>query len=283
MTIHHQPQESVGYLHQSPAQVRLLLAGHRHEPIWRESMVIARPHLLLTFIDSGRGMVEDHQTHQLKPGNWYAIFPDEVLRVHSNPNEPMCYYWMGLEGQDVMPIMRHAGLSPQNRVSPTQPVRQTRKHFKALMEQLASDTATSALSAQGLMWQLLAQLTGTHVLHTTPNTAGQEHYAIEHACEIMQHQYVTGINASDVAQIVGMDRSYLSSLFSQTMGLTMRDYLLQLRISRAQLLLRHETLTVKQIAGAVGYGEYRSFIRSFRQKTGLTPRAYADRARGNHR
>ena len=39
-------------------------------------------------------------------------------------------------------------------------------------------------------------------------------------------------------------------------------------------------LTVNQVAQAVGYREYRSFIRCFEQRTGRTPRGYADHARG---
>lgn len=280
MTLHHHPQEYVGYLHQSQARVQLLLAGHRYQAKWREPMIVARPYLLLTFIDSGRGMVEDHQPHELKTGHWYAVFPDEVVRVHSDRDDPMCYFWMGLDGEDVLPIMRQAALSPQHRVSQTANLRQTRKHFQALTNYLKTDTPASTHCAYGMMWLLLAQLSAQQHTQTTPDTHTHEHHAVTQACQIMQHQYVAGINASDVAQIIGMDRSYLSSLFSKTMGMTMRDYLSELRINRAQQFLRHSTLTVEQIAQAVGYSEYRSFIRIFQQRTGLTPRAFAQRARG---
>ena len=283
MTIHHHPNEMTGYLHQSPTHVRLLLAGHRHVSEWRPSMVVARPHLLLTFIDSGFGIVEDQTQHRLKPGHWYVVFPDEVVRVYTDRDKPMCCWWMGIEGDDALSVMRHAELSDQQRVRKANQPRKTRKLFAELIQHIADDNPASLLSANGCMWQMLAQLTGKHSASSSASSLSHEHHAVQQACQIMQHQYVTDINAAQVALIIGMDRSYLSSLFSQAMGITMRDYLLSLRISRAQLLLRHSDLTVQQIAQAVGYTEYRSFIRAFRQKTTKTPRQYADQSRGKNR
>ena len=56
----------------------------------------------------------------------------------------------------------------------------------------------------------------------------------------------------------------------------MHAYLWELRLGHAQNLLRsHPQLTVQKIALAVGYEEYRSFSRKFKQATGQTPSAYA--------
>ncbi len=280
MTLHQHPQESVAYVHQSPPNVRLLLAGHRHVAAYRQPMVLARPHLLLTWIESGVGMVRDQTDHALKAGDWYVLFPDEVLWVSTDEQKPMCYFWMGIACDDALGLMRQCYITPQARIKATSSIRQTRQQFKQLIKHLDVDSPQTQMLATGCMWQLLGMMGDiASSTDTTVNTTGPRH-AVDQACQIMQHQYVHGIHVSEVADMINMDRSHLSTRFKAVMGLTMHDYLTQLRISRAQLLLRHSDLTVNQVAQAVGYREYRSFIRCFEQRTGRTPRGYADHARG---
>ncbi|MFG0247664.1 MAG: AraC family transcriptional regulator [Phycisphaeraceae bacterium JB051] len=280
MTVHQHSQESVTYVHQSPPNVRLLLAGHRHVAEYRQPMVVARPHLLLTWIESGKGMVRDQTDHALKAGDWYVLFPDEVLWISTDEQKPMCYFWMGIACDDAMGLMRQCNLTPQQRVRATSSNRQTRQAFKQMIKHLESDSPQALMMATGCMWQLLGTMSNpTSSMHQLTDTTAQQQ-AVDQACQIMQHQYVHGINVSEVADMLEMDRSHLSTRFKAVMGLTMHEYLTQLRISRAQLLLRHSDLTVNQVAQAVGYREYRSFIRCFEQRTGRTPRGYANHARG---
>jgi AraC-like DNA-binding protein len=242
-------------------------------------MVVARPHLLLTWIVSGAGIVRDHEDHPLKAGDWYALFPDEVLWVSTDAQKPMCYFWMGIECDDALSLMQQCGLSPQSRVKATKSSKQTDQQFKHLIDHLSNDSPHAQMLAISHMWRLLGQLGKTASPTTTSTMQAGSQHAVDQACQIMQHQYIDGINASQVADLIGTDRSHLSTRFKQVMGLTMHDYLTQLRINRAQLLLRHTELTVNQVADAVGYKEYRSFIRCFRQRTGSTPRSYANQVR----
>lgn len=279
MAIHQRDSEYVAYRHQAPQPIRLLMAGHRYEALWREPMVVVRSHLLLTYVYDGQGCVNDQQTHDVQAGDWYVLFPDEVLSVSTHRRHSMCYYWLGLEGEGALSILQQAGITPQSRICSARAKAQTCRLFDKLIEHMAGNTLADTLRANRCLWQLLDVLTSSKSSQATHTLPPVQQGLVQRACQIMQHQYPMGITATEVAGAVGVDRSYLSSLFAQTMGMSMRDFLHQLRINRAQLLLRHTDLAVRQVAGAVGYREYRSFIRCFANQTGRTPGQVAREAR----
>jgi YesN/AraC family two-component response regulator len=58
------------------------------------------------------------------------------------------------------------------------------------------------------------------------------------------------------------------------MGLPVQEYLIQFRINKAKEMLTHTYYNISEIAFSVGYNDYYAFIKSFKKKTGLTPKQY---------
>ncbi len=71
-----------------------------------------------------------------------------------------------------------------------------------------------------------------------------------------------------------LNTSYLSSLFKKETGMTLTDYVNQHRISYAKRLLKSTTLSIQDIATAVGITNIHYFTRLFRRETGLSPREF---------
>jgi transcriptional regulator GlxA family with amidase domain len=55
---------------------------------------------------------------------------------------------------------------------------------------------------------------------------------------------------------------------------TFRDYLVESRLDRARSLLTETTMTIHQIARALGYSDPFLFSRQFRSRYGLPPSHY---------
>lgn len=77
-----------------------------------------------------------------------------------------------------------------------------------------------------------------------------------------------------VADKFHVSLSYLSQYFKDRTEITILDYVTDLKITKAKHLLETTDLTLKYIAEQVGYLNVSSFIRRFKQVTGLTPGEY---------
>ncbi len=76
----------------------------------------------------------------------------------------------------------------------------------------------------------------------------------------------------------GADYSYLSSLFSETEGITIEKYLIAQRVERAKELLTYGELSLKQIADKLGYSSTAHLSAQFKQVTGMTPSRFKSMA-----
>ncbi|ELY4660039.1 HTH-type transcriptional activator RhaR [Cronobacter sakazakii] len=66
----------------------------------------------------------------------------------------------------------------------------------------------------------------------------------------------------------------LRQLFRQQTGMTISQYLRQLRICQAQYLLRHSSLLISEIAARCGFEDSNYFSVVFTRETGVTPRVW---------
>ncbi|MCH8552343.1 MAG: helix-turn-helix domain-containing protein [Natronospirillum sp.] len=77
-----------------------------------------------------------------------------------------------------------------------------------------------------------------------------------------------------LAQAVGLSSRTLSRRFVNATGESPKQYWLQLRLLRAEEMLRETNLSVQDIAELLGFSDASYFIRLFRQRAGVTPNDY---------
>lgn len=78
----------------------------------------------------------------------------------------------------------------------------------------------------------------------------------------------------DWALEFNLSHSHLQHLFKQATGVRLGRVLSEQRLQRAALLLANSTMSVKQVADAVGYEHTSSFTRAFERRFALGPRRY---------
>lgn len=78
----------------------------------------------------------------------------------------------------------------------------------------------------------------------------------------------------ELAREAGCTRAHYTRRFTRVMRLPPNTYLIQLRMEAAASLLRDSTLSVKQIADALGYADAFFFCRQFKSRMGVSPRTY---------
>lgn len=84
----------------------------------------------------------------------------------------------------------------------------------------------------------------------------------------------TKLTLQKIADEIGLHPHYLSTLFHQETGMTLRDYIKQRRMLAAQNILRYSDYSYAAVADSLGYSSQSHFIRVFKAETGYTPREY---------
>lgn len=109
-----------------------------------------------------------------------------------------------------------------------------------------------------------------------PDEEQNAHAAVIAAKDYIDSRFAEPITREVLADEVGLNPSYFSTLFHDVLGIRYVDYLRLVRLSRAQALLRRG-MKVAKAAEAVGYQNARRFAEVFKEQYEVTPAEYRRR------
>ena len=90
---------------------------------------------------------------------------------------------------------------------------------------------------------------------------------VEHALDYIAANFDKRLKINELADRIGVNRSYLTSSFKKSLGCSPQEYLMNLRIEKAKSLLKNGDIQVSEVAARVGYGDpSRLFQRYSRQE-----------------
>ena len=82
------------------------------------------------------------------------------------------------------------------------------------------------------------------------------------------------ISLREAASAAGLEEKYFSAFFHRKTGVCFRDWLAGRRVDRAIEILTQHDDTITNVAESAGFQDLRTFERSFKRLTGLTPREF---------
>ena len=78
------------------------------------------------------------------------------------------------------------------------------------------------------------------------------------------------VTVTELSRLIGYNPQYFIRLFHQTVGTTPRQYIINFRLKEAVRLLK-TNVSISEVAEMTGYGDLKTFGRSFKAKFGVTP------------
>ena len=96
----------------------------------------------------------------------------------------------------------------------------------------------------------------------------------ESAKHYIDTHYTEPVTVSSIAEALYVTAAYLGQVFRKAFGMTIRQYLLSVRIERTKELLERSSLHVYEIAHRVGFTESKYLVACFQKETGLSPAAW---------
>ena len=99
---------------------------------------------------------------------------------------------------------------------------------------------------------------------------------VQKAIGYMEMNYHTDISVSALANEVGLERTYFSTMFKEQTGVSPHAYLTRLRVKKAISLITSGAFSMGEIATAVGL-DPQNFARIFQRETGKSPKEYQNK------
>ena len=232
-----------------------------------------RQNYVLHFITNGKGIFSiDGHIYHLHKNQGFFIPPDIPIYYQANADEPWEYFWIGIDGSGLEQFLSHLGLTSH---SPIFQYSQAEKLLSLIdkMLMITPNTLENKLKLQGLLFLFLAQAAAC-CLPATTETQNYTNIHIEKAITFIQDHYHHPITVEKIANHTSLNRSYLSALFRQEMGISIQDYLTNYRISKAAELLLLTEDSIHSIAYSCGYNDSLTFSKAFKRLKGVSPTDY---------
>ncbi|RKP53036.1 AraC family transcriptional regulator [Cohnella endophytica] len=231
---------------------------------------------------SGKFSIRD-RSYSCRAGDSFLIFPGELFFYQADELQPWSYVWVAFAGRGSGELMETIGASPDEAVIRGTAIPRIRSYYNQLRECFPSGThpELSNLEANGWLRLLLQQLglAKRQPAAIDPPTDSAGDYAIKQAIQYLSLQYAQTISIAQMSSMLGYHRTHLCKLFKQSTGISPMQYLMKIRMTRAEQLLLTTSMTIEQISSSVGFGDALYFSRKFRKWRGQAPSEYRHTAR----
>ena len=145
-----------------------------------------------------------------------------------------------------------------------------------LKADIDSNLAGGHLLRDSLGVALAARLLQRHYRGSLPMRevrGGLTHTKLERVIAHIEDNLADKLSLPGIAEIAGMSVSHLKTLFRNSTGVPVYEYVLRRRVERAQLLLRNHKMSIAEIALATGFAHQSHLARHMHRILGYTPSA----------
>jgi AraC-like DNA-binding protein len=104
--------------------------------------------------------------------------------------------------------------------------------------------------------------------------------AMRRICTFLDRHVGQSLPRADLAAMASLGPSQFSHVFHEVVGMTLKSYLQEVKIKRAERLMRRRSsMSLAEIAAEVGFYHLPHLDKTFRRRRGMTPQAFRHRHR----
>jgi len=227
------------------------------------------------YISKGEGVFESETcpATTVREGTVIMLFPDEWHRFKPNPDTGWDEAWTGFEGNIIHNLVQH------NFFSRSHPLlyiglQETVVHLLSdIIEKTKIEKPGYQPVIAGSVLQLLGHL---HALAKQAMIRGENvsEALINKAILILRNRAFEDYSVESVAEDLNVSYSWLRKTFKLYTGIAPGQYLLQIKINKAKMLLNDSQKSIKEIAFESGFVSSYYFSKIFKIKMGISPEVY---------
>lgn len=234
---------------------------------------------VIHYIEEGYGKFEiNNKTYSLGPNQGFILRKGNQVKYYPTDGH-WKYYWLGLSGERFKKLIKRSTLesemifdyTPHSKVAGT-------------MKEIIADSLSEQDRTNYDIWffHKLYELL-YYICLEFPQESINENSYVEQTYAEIAHDYISNnysrdLQIAEIANYVGISRSYLYRLFKERYSISPQQYLMFKKMEQAKTLLTGTRIQIKEVAVAVGYTDQLLFSKNFKRIVGISPSNY----RKNH-
>lgn len=232
-----------------------------------------RDHYLIHYVLDGQGTFQvDGQIYKLKKNQGFLICPKVITFYQADTENPWTYTWIGFKGVKAEQYLRYANIHRQQPIFSYYKGDYIERCFHDMIQSSKPDLA-SEIRLQGLLYMLLSELV-ENADRSNFTKENQRDLYIKKAIQFIEMNFSREITITHVAEHLGLNRSYFSTLFKEALSVSPQEFLIKYRIDKAAELMVETSLSISEVSRSVGYNDPLAFSKIFRKIKGYSPTGY---------
>jgi len=237
------------------------------EPNWQWKRKEPIPNYDLFYVWNGEGnLILNGRDYSIKRGSCFLFLPGDWTTATQNPQNPLTITYIHFDLENEPSLIPNSYRIIQDAIP-----------FESLLTQYVRlfliKTFGAETEAKLILKQLMIQLLREEHQVEERNDQGQTSLlsAIREVANYVQQHPSEGHTLESLAARANFSPRYFSLKFKEIIGKSVRSYIVEARIKRAEHLLHYTGMTVTEVAQALGYDNLHFFSRQFKKYTGKSP------------
>ena len=181
--------------------------------------------------------------------------------------------WIEFDGLRAKEAMDTAGFSLDRPIFHTKQRDMSQKMEEELVY-IATHSDETIFNIIGHLYLFLDYFMRSTVSTVVKGSTKLQDYYIKEAITYIEQNFQNDISVVDIANRLGINRSYFGKIFKQTLKQTPQEFLINYRMIKATELLRLTKMSIGDISKAVGYENQLHFSRAFKKIYNISPREW---------
>jgi AraC-like DNA-binding protein len=233
-------------------------------PYWR-----LQPHFVdrydITYIIKGNARYTvDGEIHELGPGDLLYLPEGAEIKAATYSKNPMhCFsvnfnsLYAAIRPPPLLPIIKNIGVR-----------KELVELFREMILCWSNKQDGYIMKTRALLMLILHRLNEILVFKAD-NMAVD--YRIDKITRFIAAHYSDKLTVKDLAELVNLNKAYLGRLFKKQTGISIDQYIIQVRVRNAENMLQSGNYKVHQVAEQCGFSDVFHFYKLFRATRGFSP------------
>lgn len=237
------------FLKQDLADLNPISAGKSQLPRLYANIFAADCANLFYVYEKSGTLLLNGQTYRIKAGDFFVIPQGAKALLKSDTTEGLPHRWIGITGM----------------------LRRDFEQFPipfTLPQEILDRLCDPSKDIRNLGARLTSDLFLIYSIMSQPEENEPDY--VQKVINHINASFAEKISVAQLAKDLGLHPSHLSRIFHAKMNMSIRDYILQIRISKAKRYLKHN-YSVSETARLCGFSDRANFSKLFHRETGYSP------------